>query len=525
MPRRDFLQAPARQVWAYRLVGVGVLVVVALVAACGGSDEPAAAATVDIAATEAVQPEAPAAATSQSLAAENRSVSFTPSNALVINPERGLHPNATLVSDIWGRTDDYAYVRQRGASVVRGIVRMDNYRASELSDTFLGELRKSFSEIRAAGVKVVPVFMYNFPETVDPSGALDAPIDLVERHIAQLAPVFAENEDVLMGLHGGFIGAWGEWHSSSNGLDTPENKQRVMRALLKAIPTSRWLQLRYPGDTTDFFPSPLNEQTAFAGTDASRIGFANQCFVVNSHDAGTWLDRQGNPSQALRDYMASATPYMAVGGETCQVVPDPYQQPSGCENTLSELTRYHWSFLNMDFYEPTLERWRAEGCYDTIDKRLGYRFELQSVRAPSIVRPGAELRVNLALRNGGFAGPSNARGLELVLRRRSDGALLRVDWTDRADPRRWYAGDAVHQVTISAGIPANAATGVYDLLLNLPDPAPSLITRPDYSIRIASLQNGRDVWEAATGFNKLYASVRIEAKAAGADYAGDRWFR
>jgi hypothetical protein len=196
----------------------------------------------------------------------------------------------------------------------------------------------------------------------------------------------------------------------------------VLRALLDAMPKSRWVQLRVPIDTVDFFPTPLNEATAFAGTDAARIGFPNQCFLTNATDAGTWYDRNwvANPP-ALHNYMAQATRYMSVGGETCQVEPDAYKQPSGCVNALAELTRYHWSVLNAEFYEPTLQRWKSEGCYDTIAKRLGYRFEPQNAQVQPSVRPGGEMRVDFSIRNSGFAGPSNARDLQIVLRRRSQG--------------------------------------------------------------------------------------------------------
>ncbi|HYD97129.1 MAG TPA: hypothetical protein VEC01_17505, partial [Noviherbaspirillum sp.] len=48
-------------------------------------------------------------------------------------------------------------------------------------------------------------------------------------------------------------------------------------------------------------------------------------------------------------------------------------------------------------------------------------------------------------------------------------------------------------------------------LLNLPDPAPSLRGRPDFSIRFAN----EDTWEAATGFNRLNHIVRISNPSTG----------
>jgi regulator of RNase E activity RraA len=61
------------------------------------------------------------------------------------------------------------------------------------------------------------------------------------------APVFPG--DVIVWMEAGFIGAWGEWHSSTNGLDkSVEAKRQVVDALLDALPETRSVQLRYPGD-------------------------------------------------------------------------------------------------------------------------------------------------------------------------------------------------------------------------------------------------------------------------------------
>jgi hypothetical protein len=49
--------------------------------------------------------------------------------------------------------------------------------------------------------------------------------------------------------------------------------------------------------------------------------------------------------------------------------------------------------------------------------------------------------------------------------------------------------------------------GVCDILLQLPDSAPSLSDRPEYAVRLAN----PGVWEPATGMNRL-AETAILAK-------------
>ena len=48
--------------------------------------------------------------------------------------------------------------------------------------------------------------------------------------------------------------------------------------------------------------------------------------------------------------------------------------------------------------------------------------------------------------------------------------------------------------------------GAYDLFLSLPDAASTLAGRPEYAIRLANT----NIWEPATGYNNLNATVTIQ---------------
>jgi hypothetical protein len=54
-------------------------------------------------------------------------------------------------------------------------------------------------------------------------------------------------------------------------------------------------------------------------------------------------------------------------------------------------------------------------------------------------------------------------------------------------------------------IPDDFPAGDYEMLLNLPDAYASIAPRPEYSIRLAN----NDVWEAATGYNKLNHTIKV----------------
>jgi hypothetical protein len=73
------------------------------------------------------------------------------------------------------------------------------------------------------------------------------------------------------------------------------------------------------------------------------------------------------------------------------------------------------------------------------------------------------------------------------------------------DPRFWTPG-VTSTVNTSVTVPSTVPPGSYQLLLNLPDPEPTLHDRPEYSIRLANI----GLWEPSTGYNNLQTTVTVE---------------
>ena len=62
-----------------------------------------------------------------------------------------------------------------------------------------------------------------------------------------------------------------------------------------------------------------------AGSDLSRVGFHNDCFLASPDDYGTFLS---DPLSLDEDYLALDSRYVPVGGETCNVNPPKSEWPS-----------------------------------------------------------------------------------------------------------------------------------------------------------------------------------------------------
>ncbi|WP_293006112.1 DUF4832 domain-containing protein [Nitrosomonas sp.] len=215
------------------------------------------------------------------------------------------------------------------------------------------------------------------------------------------------------------------------------------------------------------------------------------CFVSSKSDGGTFVNA------TEYSYLEEETKWVPMSGETCDYnsLSDPDPARLSCATALNELARFHWSFLNLDWYKPLLRKWVDGSCYAEIEQRLGYRLILlQSVFDNQII-PGNKFRFSLQLKNEGFSAPFNPRAAELILRH-TNGSLHTFKLS--TDPRLWLPGK-IHTIAGEISIPADFRAGDYELLLNLPDPEPKLYPRPEYAIQLANA----NIWEAATGYNRL----------------------
>jgi hypothetical protein len=216
-------------------------------------------------------------------------------------------------------------------------------------------------------------------------------------------------------------------------------------------------------------------------------------------DWGTYWPIDPASLDEQKNYLHEENKFLPQEGETCNCNPP----GSDCTNSMKELEKMRWSALNKDYEHCVLNSWIRDGCYDEIAKRLGYRFRLIEAKVPKSARADSLMSFSFIIKNDGFAAPYNPRGLELVLRSKSSGAIVRFILS--YDPRTWLPDNGKISVNPTVSLPSSMATGVYDVLLNLPDPEPELNSDPLYSIRFAN----KDIWEPATGYNSLLTTITI----------------
>ncbi|OJV38042.1 MAG: hypothetical protein BGO29_08730 [Bacteroidales bacterium 36-12] len=423
-------------------------------------------------------------------------VEYAEIDSIIFNPERGFYAfndfstnNTSSLSE-----SNLKFMVRNGHSLTYTAYTMPEFRDKLISEEFLNRIRVNMSLLREHGVKSILRFRYTTSESDRP---WDATEEIVMQHIEQIKPILEEYADVILVMEAGFIGVWGEWYYTDNFNYRPAQnveeyapRRRVLDALLDALPNQRMICVRYPAAKLFTFgithTDTITRQTAYNGSDLSRIASHNDCFLADQDDRGTF---GGN--RFYRQFWQKESKYLAMGGETCGL-----SSFSICDNAISDMEKYHWSFLNSSYHPNVLGQWNTSGCMDQIKKRLGYRFVLSKGEFTNQPKISEKFEINLHLKNVGFAAPFNPRAVELVFVNKTSKNEYKIELND--DPRFWFANEDVI-IKHTVNLPSEMVTGEYTICLNLPDPEPTLYDNPLFSIRLAN----KEMWNSEKGYNEL----------------------
>lgn len=418
---------------------------------------------------------------------------YEPSAEIFPNPERGfIHTYAVHSAGQELNANQLRDIRTENVTMILRIYYLEDFKTAPLSPAELLLIKNDMQKLREAGMKCVLRFAY-----IDDINGTDAPLSTIEQHLDQLTPIFEENKDIIAFVQAGFIGAWGEWHSSSNGLATVENQRKVLFKLLNVLPEEIMVQVRTPKAKQEIFNTtiPLEPEIAYSNQYIARVGHHNDCFLSGGTDYGTYTN-----IPADKEYISKEALYVPTGGETCpptNVFPD-------CSAARAEMKLLKWTYLNLDWYQPVIDAWKTSGCFDEFQHYLGYRLYLVSSTFPKQAVVDQNFKVEITLSNKGYAPLYNYKASSIVfVDKTSDNSYpieLPVDL-------RKVKPDSVFIISNSinlAGIPK----GDYDLYLDISDRSENLKNIVDYKVRLANL----GTWVQATGMNNLKAVVKITDK-------------
>ena len=377
---------------------------------------------------------------------------------------------------------------------------------------------------REAGLKVVFRPRYDVSGDTGPNhcGLFQADGEARQyAHVEAVAALLADFVDVIAIIEAGYLGRWGEWNWSGYTPDTTPllADPALRRAFLdhvvqtyRAAGVERFVGVRRPifhKEMFDTYPA-----------SAPFVAAYNDCFMTDASDYGTYDNAEaGNPSNfasidEAKQWLEQQTLLVPHGGETCPLSPGPPRW-ADCANMVgpaSEPARLHTVYLHGGWAPDAVATWQAGGCYDEIKRRLGYRYEIDSVVYPPAAESGQLLEVEVRVRNEGWARLQNDRLAYLVLRAGSPAKVVGGELAGYAVVEGQVQGQ-----NLSDWAPGQVATvrftfvapepGAYTLSLLLPDRArPDIV---DYAVRVASLRAGQPLWQTDTGDNDLGVAVAV----------------
>lgn len=466
---------------------------------------------------------------------QTKTVSYTADQGLFANPETGpvysnSHTGTQSFMPPLSNSNSVLtnYRANYGFSTVFYSYYIGEYKRTVLPQSVLDRIDADMATARQLGYKVMPHFHYAFaytyaaekfvPPYIWKENEIDAKRDIIIRHIAQLKPILAKNADVIALMAWGLIGPWGEmWISSNFNVgdstvaccdrigDANNNTRAIIKAELDATPSDRMITFVPVAKRQLYGATPLEEREAFTGTEKSRIGIVNQCFLTDQNAGDpTYINNDYRGPRAYLQKEGLYVPQLAfpdVGG--CGYKPTPAQ-------LIDEMNAGHWDFItgtdvSRNIFQTNLDDIAVQNFF----KQIGYRFQLKSLTVPSIVEVGKSFNVQIQIANLNGGALFNPRAIELILRNVTTKQKYVFNIKGDSVQNRLYFPKPKSETTWAwtLNAPGNAIPGTYEVLLNLPDPYPSIHDRPEYSIRLAN----KDTWEASTGYNKLLTNVTISS--------------
>ena len=447
------------------------------------------------------------------------------------NPDRGYHLESNYFAhsfiNPFNTSETYpdGFIDKRERSLgavgdsltlVQLYVYLTEWVSKDIPQSGLDNIQTLFDGLRAKGYKAILRFAYNYTGLNTSGGESE---QWIVKHLQQLKPLIEKNIGCIAVMQAGFVGAWGEWHTSPLEKDQAA-KNAVVNALMATLPREYFVEIRYPD---------LKNALTFA--DASyrnRLGYANDYFTAGEHSHASGNDFV--PGDAWYKQVAEESPGLYISGE----IPYAEQSEWGLFNlintntTLQILRDHHYSAFDISQnFELNITSWKrvkvypsllnrlkvlfdesyfkdddghavSRSFYEFVRDHLGYRLNL--LASSSLKADNGNLEYDLNLTNTGFATVLNPREVYLVLINSSNSIEKEVKLS--VNPRDWQPYDPVTKkiepvVYNLKGTAAAGLSGKYKIGIWMPEPTEQRYNSR-YDIRFA--KNGMIThWQDADG--------------------------
>lgn len=495
---------------------------------------------------------------------------YTESLAPVLNPDRGFYKALSYILPPAGRTVPSSFSVQSmsghlaaghgilhiefglescssnayyssGGKYVTGVTR-------PITEDMLFVIGQILQNVRESGQSAIIRFCYNVKGLSESDVGIGSKIYIdaepsitqIQAHIQQLAPLFSEYVDVVSAVDAGFLGPWGEMHTTQAA--TLDNSVTVVDALLAAVPDSRTVMIRYPGqfaawynkhNGTAYTVDTMKEITVEPTSTAARIGMFNDGYLGSATDYGTYKSPTKNRANEAT-WVAQQTQRTFYGGECItDVAGGGLNDYNKIEFLAWEAPLTHTSHLNIDWNPTVIAAWKntpyrvaplansypqsglsatldslysgaSATAFEFVQNRLGYRLVLRQAAVSTSVGQGGKVSFKGKIENVGFGNIVNEKAVYAVAKDLSSGTVYsrRVD----VDVSSWAAGGGAVDFSFNFNAEKSGLAypaGEYALYVKINDAAetPEFADTAFRTIRFANA--GANMWDGDIGANYL----------------------
>jgi hypothetical protein len=449
---------------------------------------------------------------------EQENLKIVPIDALS-NPDRGFHLESNFFAhnftNPFNSSEVYpdGFVDKRlqtygankdGIALTQLYIYLTEWVGQDIPSQGLDNIQKMLDGLSSKGFKAILRFAYNYTGLNTSGGESEK---WILRHIQQLQPLLKKNSGLIATVQIGFIGAWGEWHTSPLAQDQSA-KDNIVRALLEALPQDLTVEIRYP---------TLKNALALPEGYLQRIGYANDYFTAGEHKYAPGNDFV--PGDDWYKQVQKESPNLYVSGE----IPYAEQTEMGLSDlistskTLRILRDHHYSAFDItQNFELNISSWKQQSVtpsflrsnkilfsddyfkdgegktvartyFDFVRDHLGYR--LNMLPDARVTANGDQVNYDFRFTNTGFAKLINLKPIYLVFINGQGQVAKELKIMDKGgdwqpfDPQLNDYEPLVHQIkgTINVGL-----SGEYSVGLWMPEERSSLKYDGRYAVKWAS---------------------------------------
>lgn len=328
-------------------------------------------------------------------------LNFKESNKEVVNSGRGFYVQINSNEE-----ERFEELKDENIKIALVAYDIEDYLNTKIPEEKLKELEILLNKAREYKMQIVFRAAYGFdPKYEDPET-----IETIYNHIKQIAPILNKNKDVILSVQAGFIGPWGEWHSSKffkGDEDEVRYRNQILTVMLENLHKDIVINVRRPRFIRDAID---------AGIDNSRLGLHNDALLSTENDMGTYDDSDYTREEELA-WAKSNVVHGVNGGEMPTV-----SEFSAIENAVKEMESLQITYLNRRYNKEVLDQWKTkeykgQNAFEYIKNHLGYRLWLGEVKVSKYIKNNRKYSIKLAIHNSGFAPIDKGNKLFLVMKR------------------------------------------------------------------------------------------------------------